>query len=73
MKSSPKGLKTWWEKEKYLVMSNFSYPQRVFKRLALQIPENQGLFGKELIMLSGKESRNQKLKQLRNATCIIVT
>ena len=27
-------------------MSNFSFSHRVFKRLVLQTPENQGLFGK---------------------------
>ena len=45
-KSSPKGLKTLWEKEKLLVMSNFSFSHSVFKRLLLQRRKNQGLFGK---------------------------
>ena len=30
--SSPKGLKTLWEKEKLLVTSNFSFSHSVFKR-----------------------------------------
>ena len=42
-------LKTLWEKEKLLVTSNFSFSHSVFKRLALQIRKNQGLFGKGLI------------------------
>ena len=46
--SSPKGLKTLWEKEKLLVTSNFSFSHSVFKRLVLQIRKNQGLFGKGL-------------------------
>ena len=46
--SSPKGLKTLWEKEKLLVTSNFSFPHCVFKRLLLQTRKNQSLFGKEL-------------------------
>ena len=36
------------EKEKLLVMSNFSFFPRVFKRLVLQTRKNQGLFGKGL-------------------------
>ena len=37
LKSSPKWLKTLWEKEKLLVTSNFSFSHSVFKRLLLQI------------------------------------
>ena len=37
-----------WEKAKLLVTSNFSFSHSVFKRLALQIRKNQGLFGKGL-------------------------
>ena len=37
-----------WQKEKLLVMSNFSFSHRVFRRLAQEIPKNQGLFGKVL-------------------------
>ena len=37
-----------WEKEKLLVMSNFSFSHSVFKRLVLQTHKNQGLFGKGL-------------------------
>ena len=46
--SSPKEKKTLWEKEKLLVMRNFSFPHSVFKRLVLQTRKNQGLFGKGL-------------------------
>ena len=38
------GLKTLCEKEKLLVMSNFSFSHSVFKRLVLQTREPQGLF-----------------------------
>ena len=44
------GLKTLCEKEKLLVMSNFSFSHSVFKRLVLQTRENQGLFGKGLTL-----------------------
>ena len=40
-----------WEKEKSLIMSNFSFSHRVFKRLVLQTRINQGLLGKELMFL----------------------
>ena len=43
-----KRYKTLWEKEKLLVMSNFSFSLSVFKRLVLQTRKNQGLFGKGL-------------------------
>ena len=39
-------IKTLWEEEKLLVMSNFSFSHSVFKRLVLQTRKNQGLFGK---------------------------
>ena len=48
--SSPKGLKTLWEKDKLLVTSNFSFSHCVFKRLVLQTRKNQGLFGKGLLL-----------------------
>ena len=48
--SSLKGKKTLWEKEKLLVMSNFSFSHSVFKRLVLQTRKNQGLFGKGLTL-----------------------
>ena len=35
------------EKEKFLVMSNFSFPHYVLKRLLLQTHKNKALFGKE--------------------------
>ena len=44
------GKKTLLEKEKLLVMSNFSYSHSVFKRLVLQTRKNQGLFGKGLTL-----------------------
>ena len=46
--SRPKGLKTWWEKEKLLVTSNFSISNRVFKRIVLQTCKTKGLFRKGL-------------------------
>ena len=49
--SSPKGLKTLWEKEKLLVTSNFSFSHSVFKSVLLQSRKNQGLFGKALTTL----------------------
>ena len=42
------GKKTMWEKEKLLVMSNFSFSHDVLKGLMLQTHKNQGLFGKGL-------------------------
>ena len=60
--SSPKGLKTLWEKEKLLIMSNFSFYLSISKRLVLQTRKNQGLFGKglnrEAAMLEGVVIRN---------------
>ena len=47
--SSPNRWKTLWEKEKLLVMSNFSFSHSVFKILALQTCINQGLFGKVIV------------------------
>ena len=44
------GQKTMREKEKLLVMSNFSFSLSVFKRLVLQTRKNQGLFGKGLTL-----------------------
>ena len=46
--SSSKVEKTLWEKEKLLIMSNFSFTHSVFKRLVLQTCKNQGLLGKWL-------------------------
>ena len=46
--SSPNGWNTLWEKEKLLIMSNFSFSHSVFKRLVLHTRKNQGLFGKGL-------------------------
>ena len=46
--SSPKGLKVQWEKEKLLIMSNFSFSHCVFNGLVLMTRKNKGLFGKGL-------------------------
>ena len=46
--SSSKGCKTLWEKEKLLVMNNFSFSHRVFKVPLLQTRKNKGLFGRGL-------------------------
>ena len=46
--SSQNRSKTLWEKEKVLIMSNFSFFYSVHKRLVLQARKNQGLFGKGL-------------------------
>ena len=40
------GIKHCGKKEKLFVSSNFSFSHGVFKRLALQICKNKGLFGK---------------------------
>ena len=59
--NSPKGYKTLWEKEKLLVMSNFSFSHNVFKRLVLQTRKSKGLFGKELIVKTEGEKKERKL------------
>ena len=46
--SSPTGKKTQWEKEKFLVTSNFSFSHIVFNKLILQTRKNQELFEKGL-------------------------
>ena len=48
VESSPYGRKTPWYKEKLLVMSNFSFYLRAFKRLVLQTCRNMGLSWKGL-------------------------
>ena len=40
------------EKEKLLILSNFSFSYSVFKRIVLQMHKVIGLFGKELILLN---------------------
>ena len=45
-KSSQKGEKTLWEKEKLLIVSNFSFSHSVFKRIVPQTHKTKGLFGK---------------------------
>ena len=52
------------EKEKLLVMSNFSFSHSVFKRLVLQTHKNKGLFWKGLINMmpfETLEELNEKL------------
>ena len=41
-----------WEKEKLLIISNFSFSHRVFKRLVLQTGKNQSLFREGLVLAS---------------------
>ena len=50
-KSSLKGSKTLWKKEKMHIMRNFSFSNSVFRRLGLQTCKNKGLFGKGLSYL----------------------
>ena len=38
-----------WEKDKLLVMRNFSFSLSIFQSLVMQTHKNQGLFGKGLI------------------------
>ena len=66
--SSPKGLKTLLEKEKLLVMSNFSFSHSIFKRLLLQTRKNQGLFGK---VLNGPEELFYGYIALMNYSMVI--
>ena len=49
------GRKQCGKKEKWLVMSNFSFSHIVYKRPVLQTRKNQGLFRKELKILWEKE------------------
>ena len=56
VENSLKGQKTLSEKEKLLVMSNFSFSHIVFKRLVLQTHKNNGLFGKGLRVQSDDQS-----------------
>ena len=61
--------KTLCEKEKLLIMSNFSFSHGVFKRLVLPTCKNQGLFGKGLS--SAKTPGCQSLtNQFASATVI---
>ena len=46
--SYQKGYETLWEKDKCLIVSNFSFSLSVFKRHVRQTYKNQGLFGKGL-------------------------
>ena len=49
-----------WEKEKLLIMSNFSFSCSVFKSLVLHTRENQGLFEKGSNHLSDFNKTSQK-------------
>ena len=60
--SSPNKYKTLREKEKLLVMSNFSFSHSVFKRLVLQTRKNQGLFGKGLNYIHENESLDDDIE-----------
>ena len=46
VKNSPKRHQMLWEKEKSLVISNFTSSNRVFSRIVLQTCKNMALFGK---------------------------
>ena len=48
--SSPNWLNTMWEKEKLLIMSNFSFTHGVFKTLVQQKHKKKGLFAKGLTL-----------------------
>ena len=50
--SSPNRYKILWEKEKLLVMSNFSFSTVFSKETYLHTRKNQGLFGKRLIIIT---------------------
>ena len=66
--SFPNRKKTLWEKEKLLIMSNFSLSHCVFKRPVFQTRKNQGLLGKGLkgkIFLRERERRGKIYKDLR--------
>ena len=65
-------LKTWWEKEKLLFMSNFSFPHLVFKSCLLLMHQNKYLWTRRLRMFlnnywfiwtlkTGKPSPNNKM------------
>ena len=49
--TEPRRTPTLWEKEKLLIMSNFSFSHSVFKRLVLQTGKNLGLLGKGVMLL----------------------
>ena len=68
-KTELKGLlKTLWGKEKFLIMSNFSFSNSVFRRLILQTRKNQGLFGKVLMRLCDAWYQTWYQKLLHNIT-----
>ena len=64
---SPNGWKKLWEKEKLLIMSNFSFSHSVFKWLVLQTHKNQGLFWKGLITPWQRTLKNSLEKRKGNA------
>ena len=60
--NSSNGWKTLWEKEKLLVMSNFSFSHSVFKRSLLQTRKIQGLFGEGLNCSEEENNKGKKKK-----------
>ena len=62
--SFPNGWKTLWEKEKFLLRSNFSFSHGVFKRPVLSTCINQGLLGKGLIYLENNVDQCQPMAYL---------
>ena len=64
-KSSQNREKTLWEKEKLLVMSNFSFSHSVFKRLVSQGRQKVSLFGNGLIKTKNK-LKGQFLSRIRS-------
>ena len=70
--SYPNRKKTLWEKEKSLVMSNFSFSHGVFKGYVMQTPKNKGLFwerGKLGLVVNCQKERKTVLGKCENAGC----
>ena len=62
--SYPSGWKTLWEKEKLLVMSNFSFSHSIFKRLVSQGSQKVSLCGNGLKHCHISHFKNQCLSHL---------
>ena len=58
LESYPHGKETLWEKEKLLVMSNFSFSHSVFKRLVSQGRQKMSLCGNGLKSYAGPKRIN---------------
>ena len=56
-------LKTWWEKEKSLVTSNFSFSHSVFKSCQLLMCQNENLWSEELEGVYMEEMVKQQQQQ----------